>query len=70
MQWGPAGVWTVCAFSECGGERDRGRRVREMHEGMTLEELKEAIKEKAEEAQKLYDVAYDLLVVSMELYGT
>jgi hypothetical protein len=41
----------------------------EMHEAMTLEELKEAIKEKEEEAQKLYDVAYDLFVVSMELYS-
>jgi hypothetical protein len=32
--------------------------------------LKEAIKEKEEEAQKMYDVAYNLFVVSMELYGT
>lgn len=42
----------------------------EMHEAMTLEELKEAIKEKEEEAQKLYDVAYDLFVVSGKLYST
>jgi hypothetical protein len=41
----------------------------EMHEAMTLEELKEAIKEKEEEAQKLYDVAYDLFVVRAVCWG-